>query len=383
MRAHRPWRASRAALGIALAIGAFAAACTTFSGLTVPGGEGDGGNGKLDGSTLTDGRDPLGDAVPTQETGSDGGGAGITFLSLDDAARICSHLDKCPALGKSITYSIAVALDPNNYSLCMDTLAGPVPSTHVGTALQSATLACVAKGTTCLSAAACLSQEFMDTTDTRCNRVPKDAGPDAPPGIYQYCDTDAQALVRCDPDYTPDVLHCATGYFGPSATCVTTPDGTKTCASGTDCPTTSCSGNQLTYCTASGVHAVINCAELGQVCGADVTVDGGYLECLTSDRLKTCTTAGSDCDNRIVSVCDGFDRAEFDCQNLGGTCTKSAGSARCQRPSDECVPEDPKINVCTGSKISLCVGGKNATFDCASIGLGCVPAKSGLSGRCG
>ncbi len=373
-------RSTRAA-GLALTVGLLGfAACTTFSGLTVP----------VDGGTTTgdsslppvDAKPPPNDAPPPNEAG-DAGPVLPTFLSLDDAARVCARLDKCPVLGKSITYSVAVALDPVNYSLCMDTLAGPIPSTHVGTALQSATLGCVAKGTTCITAAACLSQEFLDTTDTRCNKIPKDAGADANPGAYQYCDTDAQALVRCDPQYTFDILHCATGFFGPAATCQLTPDGTRTCVSGVDCPTTACAGNNLNYCSASGVHVVTNCASLGQVCGKDVTIDGGDFECLTSDRLKTCTAAGSDCDNRIVSICDGFDRAEFDCQSLGGTCTKSAGTARCQRPSDECVPEDPKINVCTGTKISLCVGGKSTTYDCASVGLGCIAGTSSLSGRCG
>jgi hypothetical protein len=372
-------RSTRAA-GVALIASLLGfAACTTFSGLTVP---------EEDASTGLDGSPPHNDSAPPPNDApsspeADAGPSVLGFLSIQDAARVCSRLDKCSVLGKSITYSIAVALDPVNYSLCMDTLAGPIPPSHVGTVLQSATFACLAKQTTCTGAGACLSQEFLETTDTRCNKVPKDAGPDANPGVYQYCDTDAQALFRCDPQYTFDVLHCQTGFFGPSATCTQTPDGTYTCASGTDCPTTSCSGNQLTYCSASGLHIVTNCASLGQVCGADVTDDAGGLGCLTSDRLKTCTAAGSDCDNRIVSVCDGFDRAEFDCQALGGTCTKSAGSARCQRPNDECVPEDPKINVCTGSKISLCVGGKASTFDCASVGLGCVPGTAALSGRCG
>ena len=371
-------RSTRAA-AVALAAGLLGfAACTTFSGISVPDT-----TVKDDGSTPpVDAKQPL-DGVATTDAPTDSGPSFASYLSLDDAARVCSRLDKCPSLVKSITFSIAVALDPVNYSLCMDTLAGPVPPTHVGTALQQVTLGCVAKGTTCLGAGACLSQEFVDPTDTRCNKVPKDAGADAAPGVYQYCDNDAEALVRCDPQFVPDVLHCRTGYFGPSASCMKTPDGTKTCASGTDCPTTSCSGNQLTYCTGSGVHVVTNCASLGQVCGKDVTFDGGDPTCLTSDRLKTCTTAGSDCDNRIVSVCDGFDRAEFDCQSLGGTCTKAAGTARCQRPNDECVPEDPKINVCTGSKIALCVGGKSTSFDCASVGLACVPGTAALSGRCG
>jgi hypothetical protein len=355
------------------------AACTTFSGVSVP-TDASGVDGSSD-TIVTPPPPPPTDGPPPD--GSDSGPGLPSFLPLGDAARLCSHLDKCPVLGKSITYSIAVALDPVNYSLCVDTLAGPVPPTHTGIALQSATLACVAKGATCTSAAACLSQEFLDTGDTRCNKVPKDAGPDASPGAYQYCDTDAQALVRCDPQYTFDILHCNAGFFGPSATCTQAPDGTHLCASGTDCPTTACSGNQLTYCGVSGLHVVTNCASYGQVCGTDVTNDAGGFQCLTSDRLKTCTAAGSDCDNRIVSVCDGFDRTEFDCQSLGGTCTKSAGAARCQRPNDECVPEDPKINVCTGTKISLCVGGKATSFDCASVGLTCIAGTSSLTGRCG
>lgn len=374
---------SKRAAGIALIASLVTgfAACTTFSGLTVP--SDDAGTSADVNVPPKDGSPPPNDAIIGADV-VDAGPSLPAFLSVADAVKVCSQLDKCPVLGKSITYSVAVALDPVNYSLCIDTLAGPIPPSHVGTALQAATLSCIAtKGTTCIAAGACLSQEFLAPADTRCNKIPKDAGADANPGAYQYCDTDAQALYRCDPQYTFDVLHCQTGYFGAGATCVLTPDGTHTCAVGPDCPTTACSGNQLSYCTASGVHVVTNCADLGQVCGTDVTVDGGGLGCLTSDRLKTCATAGSECDNRIVSVCDGFDRAEFDCQALGGTCSKTAGSARCQRPTDECAPEDPKVNVCTGSKISLCVGGKSTTFDCASVGLGCVPGTGAVTGRCG
>ena len=84
-----------------------------------------------------------------------------------------------------------------------------------------------------------------------------------------------------------------------------------------------------------------------------------------------------------MAVCDGFDRGEFDCATLGGTCSKTAGTARCARPGDACGPDDQAINVCTGTKLSLCVGGKTVTYDCAKDGLGCIAGTTAQSGRCG
>jgi hypothetical protein len=226
-----------------------------------------------------------------------------------------------------------------------------------------------------------LSQEFLEDGDPRCAKIPVDAGKDALPGAYEYCD-DGGAVVRCDPQFLHDVLHCSSGYYAPGSRCLAGNDGTKACASGTDCPGTLCNGALLQFCGANGTHQAENCNIEGLNCGVDVTEDSGIPTCLTTDRVKGCTAQGTDCDGNAVSVCDGFTRSEYDCEALGGTCTKAAGTARCRRDNDTCVPEEPSINLCTGTKIELCIGGKHTPFDCASVSMKCVPGGGGLSGHC-
>jgi hypothetical protein len=99
--------------------------------------------------------------------------------------------------------------------------------------------------------------------------------------------------------------------------------------------------------------------------------------------LKPCTAQGTDCAGDIVTVCDGFNLSEYNCAALGGTCSKTGGSARCKRPADGCTPFDPGLNKCTGTQISLCIGGKPATFDCASVSKQCVAGAGAQSSHCG
>jgi hypothetical protein len=354
-------------MGLALGLAGVFAACTTFDGL----------------SAREDQPPPPNDsgAPPDGLVGPDAPQKLPTFLSVDDAVRVCALAMKCQALPKSVQASLALPLDTLNFSLCVDWLAGPLPPTRIGVATQATELACVAKGQTCGDAVACLSQEFLADGDPRCTSF-ADASFDAASGGYEYCD-DSGAVVRCDPQFLHDVLHCSSGYYAPASKCTVGVDGTKTCSSGTDCPSTRCTGNLLEFCGYNGTHEGDNCAIEGFTCGQDVTDDSGIPTCLTSDRVKACTAQGTECDGTTARVCDGFTFSEFDCAALDGTCTKAAGTARCKRTSDSCAPEDATVNQCSGTTLSLCVGGKPASFDCAKVGLQCVPGNASTSGHCG
>jgi hypothetical protein len=85
----------------------------------------------------------------------------------------------------------------------------------------------------------------------------------------------------------------------------------------------------------------------------------------------------------MVEVCDGYDDSEFDCAALGGTCSAKGGSALCVRSDDVCSPFDSDVNVCAGTTVALCVGGRKQALDCASLGMTCIAGAGAESGHCG
>src|SRR6202023_900555 len=95
--------------------------------------------------------------------------------------------------------------------------------------------------------------------------------------------------------------------------------------------------------------------------------------CLTATTVEACMSVGSDCAGDAVAACDGFQISRFDCSALGGTCSKKGGPAHCVRTTDTCSSFDPAVNTCSGTRVSLCIAGAPASFDCATIGASCVP----------
>jgi hypothetical protein len=309
---------------------------------------------------------------PKKETGADAPPPEevVGYLSAANAARVCASVFKCPQLAPSVLYALAVPLDRLNYSMCMDWLAGPIPTTRVGRAVQAQTLECVARAVTCAEAGACLSQEIIAADDPRC----ADAGTDA----SDRCEPDGLGVIRCQ---FLDVLHCQTIKYGPGSKCLAGSPGRFWCGVDRNCPAQdSCVGSLLDYCGTSGVHASINCQSAGYTCGLDK--DSGANDCLTGDRLRPCTGAGASCAGDVVSVCDGYNLSEFDCAAQGATCAKNGANARCVRDTDTCTPLDSNLHVCDGSAISLCFGGQRVRFDCASIEKRCEPGKGSQSGHC-
>lgn len=342
-----------AAIVATLAAGVVAA-CTTFDGVVA---------GTLDASVVADaGVDVVADAPPALPT----------YLSAADAARVCSTVFKCQSLASSIVASIAVPIDPTNYSLCMDWLAGPVPSNRVGVAIQAGVFMCIAAATTCRAAGECLPIENFAPGDPRCTAGGADAG--------EKCADDGGTVLRCADQYA---LHCGSAYYAPGSRCMQGVDKSHWCALNANCTTaSSCVGSLLDYCgSPSNLHEGINCAASGYACGIDP--EAGSPDCLTATRVEKCAAVGTDCAAESVAVCDGYEISKFDCSALGGTCSKKGGPARCVRANDACTPLDGTMNACAGSKISLCVGGASTSFDCATIGATCKPGVGALSGHCG
>ena len=142
------------------------------------------------------------DAAVTGDAASGSGGA-LTYLSLDDAARVCALLFQCdtpsgpatPAnpggepnllLTQSLLASLAFPADPWNFASCMNWLAGPLPPDRLGVQAQRSILACMAGKTTCTDAFSCLPVEVMSPNDARC-----------PSSNVELCTADNLSL-QCD-----------------------------------------------------------------------------------------------------------------------------------------------------------------------------------------
>jgi hypothetical protein len=141
------------ALAVALAAGVTDMACTSFDDATIGVNPG------------------------VSDAGAEGGTKPSQhFLSIEDAARFCSNAFRCPYLGPSTQLSVAVPVDSQNYSSCVEWLGGPLPSDRVGVAQAATYLACAAAATSCKEATACMYYEVIGPDDPSCARTPGNAG---------------------------------------------------------------------------------------------------------------------------------------------------------------------------------------------------------------
>lgn len=309
----------------------------------------------------------------SSDSGGDAGDGGTvaTYLSLADAAKICSLLRACPEpeLQTSIAVSIAVPVDPLNTSLCTTWLAGPIDPGHIGFDVQKQELACLAKATDCVSAGKCLDDEIIADVDSRCSAIIQDAGPDADTTLC----SDPETVLRCGVSGN-SILHCNTPYFGSNAKCLPGTDGSKWCVAADNCnsASSSCESTLFVYCSI-GLKFQVDCASVGTTCGVDPMTQ--QFNCLTDGTYQMCQSSGTQCQKDRVLMCDASVYSVFDCAALGGTCDASHGGAFCKRPGDACTPFDTGVNTCKDAKtIELCVGGQKTSFDCSSIGKACVGA---------
>jgi hypothetical protein len=351
----RRWPAALAAcVGVSLAAALVAGSCTVFDGLTAA---------------------PPDAAPPPPPDAAPDGPVGETFLSLAEGALFCSRMLACPELGSSLIQSAAIAVDALDFSQCMDWATGPLPPSHPGVAAQSALLLCIAHGKTCEDSGTCCDVEQLASGDPRCVADLPDGG--------AACIDDGGTVLDCT-DLV--AIHCDTPAFAPGTQCRLGSDGILWCAaSGLGCDVAAeCVGETLTYCGEdTGLKFAINCLESGNTCGDDP--DAGFDDCLEDGHSHDCTAPSADCNGTRVEVCDGANYASFDCGDLGGSCVLSQGEPRCTRPGDVCSPYDTDIDQCSdaGETISLCIAGQKTSFDCADVGLHCIPAGMAESGHCG
>ena len=316
------------------------------------------------------------DADAGAEEAEAGGPPG--YLGISDAARVCALVFSCPKLPRSLMESTGVPIDSSNFALCVDWLAGPVDPGRVGFTTQAEVLKCVARAQSCAEAGQCVSFEYVDTNDPRCD----DAGVPETGSYAKLCTEDGGAVAYCSAKYDDMIEHCGAGYFDMNSRCMQGSNGELACALDNSCPGATC---QSTFffdiCdTLTNLHMRVNCSATGRTCGED---DAGYIGCITGKQFEDCTMAAAKCAEHRVAVCDGFSQSYFDCEAVGGTCVEEGAMAHCSRPAGTCNAADFGAIVCEGNSIRLCVGGTPVSFDCGSIGMTCKPGQVPLTPSCG
>jgi hypothetical protein len=338
-----------AVVALATAMPALAATCTVFDGLSVP-DDGEGGQPATDaGGTFTE--------FPS------------AFLDLEDAIRACRWAFECPTLSRTIGMSLSLPLDATSLSSCAHWLAGPVPGSRPGSALQAQALRCVAKAESCGDANRCGFVEALPSGDDRCSGAQADAAP--------YCEGD-ETLVECQ---KLRLHHCGSARFQAGSQCDTGPGGVSTCsfAECGDAGAVSCALDTQFICYGSLLTGV-DCTTAGLECGT-------ILYCAAEEGLPDpCEDEPGtpDCSGSVARICDGTLRSHFRCGDLdGGSCEQSGGRGRCVLEGSACTPSGFASAPCDGSTVSLCVMGIEVGFDCASIGLACHPPADDRSAFCG
>jgi len=328
-----PWRRSLAALAT------FGAGCTVFDGLSVP---------------------------PPD--------AHSTYLPLDRGAAACSLIFRCPSLGEAIARSIGVPTSETSFSTCVDWLSGKLSPNRFGIDVQASVLACVGGAQDCPAALGCVFVEPLAPDDARCAGLMGDHCPSA------------EMLVDC----TNGVAErCTTPHFGPGSECRLGLGNEGQCALAGCLPMTAgpprCTSGVYVHCDpTSNLRVAKDCAAVGLQCTEGA--EGADAQCSTADGIFPCDvpgTTGCAPEGDRVRACDGAFESEFDCSALGERCIVEGAGARCGRSKEACSPLDPPSDGCKGSVISLCVDGEARAFDCASLGLACVPGDGARSGFCG
>ncbi|MGD0524101.1 MAG: hypothetical protein ABSE49_03090 [Polyangiaceae bacterium] len=308
----------------------------------------------------------------------DGSSPPAAYLDTDDAARLCSLLFQCPHLDDAIALSIALPLDdpsPLNFAACMDWVAGPIDPGRLGLMPQRALLSAVAAATSCAAAGAALPVQPA-TTGSTCGLT---------------CPTGSE-LSTCSADAGTYVLPCQPPYFGQAGACFAT-DAGATCVSTGSCPTgLSCSSDEtsLIQCFPPGYATFVSydCTLTARQCFVQAK-GGGLADCvIPGHNTAPCPLHDrrDACDGTSVLACAGglAAQTEFDCNAVNRTCRiSSALDARCVGAADKCTPFDTGENACSGTMITVCIGGVPSSYDCSSIGKSCVAGAAGQTAHCG
>ncbi|HEY8041901.1 MAG TPA: hypothetical protein VIF15_18985 [Polyangiaceae bacterium] len=322
-----------------------------------------------------------GDASPGDATTTvDASDAGVaaSYLGTGDAAKACAWLFRCPRLAEAIELSLVLPVNtpstPLGFSSCMDWVAGPVDPSRLGLATQQGILKGVAQAASCADAYAAVPIHPVDAGGT-CAATRCADGTD-----LESCTADAGAFTAA----------CAPPLFGATGACIADDAGVATCVSLGKCPPAlSCDpSGALVDCIGGAAFVSYDCSLSGRQC---LKQGANLAHCVAPGTVVApcpLDNAADRCDHDFVLHCAGGPTAqtEFDCAAVGRTCTSSnpAGVARCAHATgDACTPFDAAQNQCSGSTISVCVGGSSQSFDCASVGMTCVAADATHTAHCG
>lgn len=130
-----------------------------------------------------------------------------------------------------------------------------------------------------------------------------------------------------------------------------------------------CQGDLLISCFGGSLEYATDCAAWG-------------LECAVIDEEATCRGTGRSClegdercDGDRAVMCLGFREATFECGRLvrGRVCQERSGRAVCVPAEELCEPQ-MLAGTCEGSLVGFCsASGEGAVLDCTSLGFaGCV-----------
>jgi hypothetical protein len=319
---------------------------------------------------------PDGAPESSNECGSSPG-APNTYLSLDDAARVCSLVAICPDLAITITASVAVPLDftQTSFSACMNWLAGSVSSAHIGFPTQQSMFQCMAAASTCDAAYACAYIRPLDAGLGPCSEGCVDGG-----SAIVRCVNGVALESPCSPPLWEDGGSCFFDNLLKAPFCGTSAAG---CSPGG----LSCAGaTTLSYCPATGAGSnawSLDCEVFGEVC-----VPGTPYNCDSPLDASVCgpvvgSEVGCTPDSRAIRYCNQQPRIHttFDCTLSGRTCAlSSAGLPFCKGCNDTCTPFDTTMNQCSGSNVTICVDGVSKAYDCAAIGKQCLTQNGGHCG---
>jgi hypothetical protein len=294
-------------------------------------------------------------------------------LAERDAAYVCSLIARCDALGESVLRVSGIALSQAttgagfSYASCTDWLTRTLEGARSGFAELRDLFSCLAATSTCDLASACTGVERLmpgapECAGVRGKRCVGDTVLDCDQGIIDRCDAASYAPnSRCQ---------LTTGNPAPTAVCAigvcATPNAIR------------CSADAMLRCEA-GLERGLRCGVLGLPCDT--------VGCAAQQATLGCRPGAMRCVGDELHTCVQDTESVVACAALGQRCVVDGppgGPARCAGPAN-CNPRSSALNVCTGSKISVCIGERDATFDCATIGLACLPATADgrFSGRCG
>ena len=178
-----------------------------------------------------------------------------------------------------------------------------------------------------------------------------------------YCHelSDERSVVR--------TVRCGSA-ISPGATCRLDDEGSPRCGLG-PCEGwgESCDGDLLKMCD-EGLLLAVDCSALGEGYACAMTEED-RAECRSRER---CTT--SSCEGSTLAFCeDDSVAARVDCRWFGPgfACHDTGGGASCFLPPERRDCEGGGPALCVGSRVRLCVFGRQVVVDCAwTPGATCV-----------